>query len=229
MSPIYYKCDCNGGSAPKECLWIYQITTFLTGDPNWNLYKFISDITPITILPTSSNPPLGAVTPYTNIVGINGNSEIFGNIGLIQSQYAILSYYGTYDQSINYKFQAIDPNDNPATGYWQQATSCTERCYEHPFQKPDFAVFSIEMDSIGFIQLNFIPAPSLLTLDLSIPATVLDFEALLRTIYGTQVTVSTQLLPSGNIILRINQIYTDKITFNMVNGSQHIMTEVPCI
>jgi hypothetical protein len=230
MSPIYYKCDCNGGTPPAaQCLWIYQVSTLTTGDPNWGFYTFVSDITPVSYISPLINPPNGAVQQYTNIVGINGNSTVYGNVGLIATQYFIISYYGTFNQSLNYNFQAIDTNQNPATGSWSQALSCTLKCFEHPFPKPDFNTYSIQMDSAGFINFNFAPSgASPVTLDLVVNATVTDFENQLRSIYGSQVTVTTQVTGSGNIILRINYIYTDQITFTMAGGGVHTMSEVIC-
>lgn len=233
MSPIYYKCDCGTGTLPEiPCFWYYLINTNIGSDGNYynfgSGYSITSDIFGSQFCSEFSNPPNGGIYDYANAIGINGISTIWLNT-IPPSIGGILSYYGLQSQQNNYNFIFTNSFGFPVVSGWSQGQSCSLRCFEHPFQKPDLTAAIVQLDSANNISSMYQPTGvNLNTLDLSNPADITNFEILIRNIFGQQAVVTAQYPPSGNVILRINYVYTDQITFFMALGSQHTMTEVTC-
>jgi hypothetical protein len=233
MAPIFDKAPICGSTPPQTpCFYYYKFSTFDGSDPNWNSYKITSDILGTTLCSNIINPadPIGGgVYNYAQAIGINGLSDWYFNSFGGAAIGGIISYYGIASQQNNYNFIITNSVDQPVVTGWTQGFSCTPKCFEHPFKKPDFDVTTILMDSASDIKLNFLATGnSPWPLNLSNPADISLLEKILQNIYGPQVVVFTQAPPSGNIILRIENIYTDQITIFLSAGTMHIMSEVPC-
>jgi len=233
MAPIIDKAAiCNGKPPEVPCFYYRKFTTLDGLDGNWNLYKITNDYLPVDYCSNIINPADpsgGGVYNYAQTLGINGISDCYFELITGPGIGGIVSYFGNVSQQSLYNFIITNSTNSPVVTYWQQGLSCTPKCFEHPFQKPDFVIRTIQCDSVGDINLAFgLAAGSPWNLDLVISADVANLEKILQNIYGPQVVVFTQTTGSGNIILRIENIYTDQITVNLLSGTSHIMAEVPC-
>jgi len=233
MAPIFDTSPiCGGTPIEVPCFYYYTFTTIDGADPNWPQYNITSDVFGIQLASDVFNPvdpSGGGVWDYAQALGINGISDWYGSTIGGSFIGGIISYYGTASQQNNYNFIITNSINMPVVTSWKQGFSCVAKCFEHSFQKPDFIVRNILCDSAGDVNLDFLPTGSSpWQLDLSNPADISNFERILQNIYGPQVVVSIQTPPSGNIILRIQYIYTDQITINLAVGSTHVMSEISC-
>jgi hypothetical protein len=230
--PINYKCNCSTNQPEAKCFWYYLINTNIGTDGNYYSptasYQITTDVFGTVNCSAFANNPNDGIYIYAQAVGINGVSDLWQNT-TPSSQGGLLSYYGTATQQNNYNFVFTNSLFQPVVSGWIQGLSCSLRCFEHSFQKPDLQVAIVQLDSQNNISSYYAPfIGSVYTLDLTNPADVLNFETLIKNIFGIQATVTAQYPASGNVILKINYVYTDQITFFMGLGSTHIMSEITC-
>lgn len=231
MAPIYDKNSCS--TAPQSrCFYYYAINTNLGGDPSWYSnplgYQITTDVLGVYFCSAYASGANNGINAYANAIGINGASDIWYNSTPI-SIGGLLSYYGYASDANNYNFIFTNTLGSPVVSGWVQGASCSLRCFEHPFQKPDLSVAIVQLDSFNNISNMYAPTgASPITLDLLNPADVANFQTLLQNIFGPQASVNAAYPPSGNVILTISNVYTDQITFYMALGAVHTMTEITC-
>lgn len=233
MAPILDKSPICGITPPETpCFYYIQYSTVNGGDPNWNAYKITSYTLGIDFcsnIVNPADPSGGGIYNFAQSLGINGISDWYFSAFSGPAIGGILSYYGVASQQSGYTPIITNSLNTVVSSGWVQGFSCTPKCFEHSFKKPNFVVRKIQTDSTGNIDLDFLPTGSSpWSLDMVIGADIANLEKILQNIYGPQVTVTTQSPPSGNLILRISNIYTDQITVTLSDLTTHVMTEVPC-